>query len=210
MADTSFRQKLFNRILAANNKTSLPADLESAFHELIAADKGKDAGLAPIKDLLATFSHNATVSGAEVVQVQALDELPALLAARIPADQSLALSPQAELNTLNWHSTLSDARTAQWGLACAELAIAETGTLCLSSHSVPSALLYLVEFLVVVIERTQIVARQEGAWRSAGISSGHRPRAMHLITGPSRTADVEQTLQVGAHGPRELLIVVLE
>nr|WP_237457483.1 LUD domain-containing protein [Pseudomaricurvus sp. HS19] len=163
-----------------------------------------------MKDLLASFTRNATLSGAEILPVQALEELPALLASRIPAGNSLALSPQAELNSLTWQTPVSDERSAQWGIACAELAIAETGTLCLSSRSVPSALLYLVEFLVVVIEPAQIVARQEGAWRSAGISSGHRPRAMHLITGPSRTADVEQTLQVGAHGPRELLIVVLD
>ena len=36
------------------------------------------------------------------------------------------------------------------------------------------------------------------------------PRAIHLITGPSRTADVEQTIQLGAHGPRQVDCVILD
>jgi len=36
------------------------------------------------------------------------------------------------------------------------------------------------------------------------------PRAVNFITGPSRTADVEQTIQLGAHGPRRLHVILLE
>ena len=36
------------------------------------------------------------------------------------------------------------------------------------------------------------------------------PRSVNLITGPSRTADIEQTLMMGAHGPRQQMIVIVE
>ena len=36
------------------------------------------------------------------------------------------------------------------------------------------------------------------------------PRAVNFVTGPSRTADIEQTIQLGAHGPRRLHIVLIE
>jgi L-lactate dehydrogenase complex protein LldG len=38
---------------------------------------------------------------------------------------------------------------------------------------------------------------------------GEMPRALNLITGPSRSGDIEQTIILGAHGPRALHIVVV-
>ena len=35
------------------------------------------------------------------------------------------------------------------------------------------------------------------------------PRAINIVSGPSRTADVEQTIQLGAHGPRRLHVLLL-
>jgi len=60
----------------------------------------------------------------------------------------------------------------------------------------------------MVGEEAHLNRALEQAWQALGIASGSGARAVHLITGPSRTADVEQTLQVGAHGPRELLVVM--
>jgi len=36
------------------------------------------------------------------------------------------------------------------------------------------------------------------------------PRSINLITGPSRSGDIEQTLQLGAHGPKRLLVVIVD
>ena len=89
-------------------------------------------------------------------------------------------------------------------------AIAETGTLALlSGPSSPTTLRFLPDDHIVVIESQQIVAHVEDVWDLMREEYDGPPRTMNLITGPSRTADVEQTIQLGAHGPRRLHVVIL-
>jgi L-lactate dehydrogenase complex protein LldG len=75
----------------------------------------------------------------------------------------------------------------------------------------PFLLNLLPENLVVVLPASRIVPLIEDAlthWRS---STSNVRRTFTFMTGPSRTGDIEQTLEIGAHGPkRELIIVVLE
>jgi L-lactate dehydrogenase complex protein LldG len=58
-----------------------------------------------------------------------------------------------------------------------------------------------------VLERAALVAHLEDVWEKVRAVGG-MPRALNIISGPSRTADVEQTIQLGAHGPRRVLIVI--
>lgn len=95
----------------------------------------------------------------------------------------------------------------QCTLVRADAAIAETGTLCLHSARVASRSLFLCDELVVLLDRRDIVRYQEDYWRTC---RDPLPRATHLITGPSRTADVEQTIQIGAHGPGTLTVIVTD
>jgi L-lactate dehydrogenase complex protein LldG len=59
----------------------------------------------------------------------------------------------------------------------------------------------------VLIENSKIVPRFEDV--IAGIALASIPATINLITGPSRTADIEQTIEMGAHGPREIHILIL-
>ncbi len=86
--------------------------------------------------------------------------------------------------------------------------VAETGSLVRCSGADPVRRHFLAEAHVVVLAAGQIVARIEDLW--ARLARGPWPRAVNLITGPSRTADIEQRLQLGAHGPRQLHIVLVE
>jgi len=90
-------------------------------------------------------------------------------------------------------------------------AVAETGTLVLcSGPAVPSSQNFLPDDHVIVIDGRRIVRHMEDAWamlRDSGATSG---RAVNLITGPSKTGDIEQTIQYGAHGPRRLHVLIVE
>jgi L-lactate dehydrogenase complex protein LldG len=92
-------------------------------------------------------------------------------------------------------------------------AIAETGTLMLISGArTPTTLNFLPETHIVVVRRDQVVATYENGWdrlRTAAKTNA-MPRAVNFITGPSRTADIEQHIELGAHGPRRLHIVLVE
>lgn len=92
-------------------------------------------------------------------------------------------------------------------------AVAESGTLALvSGPDNPTTLNFLPDTHVVVVAAQDIAGDYEtvldNVRRSAG--KGHMPRTVNFVTGPSRSADIEQTLILGAHGPRRLHIIVVK
>ncbi len=96
------------------------------------------------------------------------------------------------------------------GITGAFLGIAETGTLMLlSGPTTPATVSLLPETHVAVIENGRIVATLEQAWDRLRAARATMPRAVNFISGPSRTADIEQTVTLGAHGPYRVLIVVV-
>jgi len=100
------------------------------------------------------------------------------------------------------------------GLTTADYAIAETGTIVLSSDE-PNALLVslLPPVHVAVLRSSQIMASLDGVISKLGrerINLAEPSRSITLITGPSRTSDVELVLSIGVHGPKELHIIILD
>ncbi len=88
-------------------------------------------------------------------------------------------------------------------------AIAESGSVVLlSSPDSPTSLNYLPDVHFVIVEVSQLVSHIEDAWTKLRQLNAV-PRAVNVITGPSKTADVEQTLQIGAHGPRQLRVILI-
>ena len=89
---------------------------------------------------------------------------------------------------------------------------AESGTLMMvSGPDNPTTLNFLPDTHIVVVDADDIAGDYETLWtrlRSA-FGEGVMPRTVNLITGPSRSADIEQTLILGAHGPRRLHVVVV-
>ena len=60
---------------------------------------------------------------------------------------------------------------------------------------------------------TRVVGAYEDAWdmlRAAEPGPFAMPRNVMLVTGPSRSADIEQTLELGAHGPRRLHVLLID
>lgn len=97
-------------------------------------------------------------------------------------------------------------------LSRAAVAAAETGTLFLLSGAAnPSTLNFLPELHIVAIKADDIVGAYEQAWARLRqlYGPGQMPRTVNMISGPSRTADIEQTIVMGAHGPRALVVCVI-
>jgi L-lactate dehydrogenase complex protein LldG len=88
--------------------------------------------------------------------------------------------------------------------------VAETGTLVLlSSPDSPTTLNFLPPIHVVLLNIKNIVAHYEDALDLIQ-SSGKSPRTINFISGPSRTSDIEQTAQFGAHGPKQLYVLLFQ
>jgi L-lactate dehydrogenase complex protein LldG len=89
--------------------------------------------------------------------------------------------------------------------------IAETGTLMLPSGPArPTSNNLLPDIAMVLIEASRIVASYEDAFDLLRTELGAMPRNVMLVTGPSRSADIEQTLELGAHGPRRLHVLIID
>ncbi len=89
-------------------------------------------------------------------------------------------------------------------------AVAETGSVVLCSSSfMPATLSFLPACNLVVVSAARILRYQEDVWAKLRCEGKDMPRGVHLITGPSRTADVEQTLQIGAHGPGRVHVFIV-
>jgi L-lactate dehydrogenase complex protein LldG len=140
-----------------------------------------------------------------------------LAAHNLPSE--LVMAPHPELRALPWdaHPLLrlregraeaGDAVSLQQGFA----GIAETGTLMLpSGPERPATLNLLPETEIVLLRASRVVGAYEEAWdRLRAEANGMMPRAVMFVTGPSRSADIESVLELGAHGPRRLHVVLVD
>jgi L-lactate dehydrogenase complex protein LldG len=171
---------------------------------------------------LATFRTMAEFAQATIVEVEGTSEVPQAIAeflrdlnlpptVRCGADPRLAALPwdKTTLEVSTGPSEGTDLNAVSHALA----GVAETGTLALVSGSDnPTTLNFLPDNHIVVLDAKDITADYETMWTKvrAAFGKGEMPRTVNWITGPSRSADIEQTLLLGAHGPRRLHIVVVK
>ena len=90
--------------------------------------------------------------------------------------------------------------------------MAETGTLILVSGAEnPTTLNFLPDNHIVVVNAKDIAGDYETVWQNLrrAYGKGQMPRTVNMVTGPSRSGDIEQTILLGAHGPRSLHIIVV-
>jgi L-lactate dehydrogenase complex protein LldG len=171
---------------------------------------------------LALFTEMLAAQGADVRQVPTRKEAVAAIASYLGIcnlPPRIRMGRDAKLAALPWRDawdierSIGPARPSdQAALSRAAVAAAETGTLFLMSGPAnPTTLNFLPEAHTVLIEAADIVGSYEEAWdRLRTIcGKGTLPRTVNLISGPSRTADIEQTIVRGAHGPRRLLVLIL-
>jgi L-lactate dehydrogenase complex protein LldG len=171
---------------------------------------------------VALFEAMAREQAATVVRVARHDAVPAAVADYLKASNlppRVRLAPDPDLTALAWDAQplleIASGRAAAAdpvSLTGAFAGIAETGTLMLrSGPRHPTTLNFLPEAHIVVLRATDVVGPYEDAWDRlrAAEGAGGMPRTVNFITGPSRTADIEQTIQLGAHGPRRLHIILV-
>jgi len=163
------------------------------------------------------FRARATLLSSTVDEAGTWDDVPAAVA-RYLREQKLGSDAVAwpDLPGLDWSAAgLSVAtRRAEGtdlvGITGCFCAIAETGTLLtLSGPGTPPSTSLLPETHIALVPCARIVKTMEDAWALLRAERPHMPRAVNFISGPSRTADIEQTLVLGAHGPYRVHVVLV-
>ncbi|MDN5870786.1 MAG: lactate utilization protein [Nitrococcus sp.] len=151
-------------------------------------------------------------------RIETADQIPAAAADFLQGQSAvrLRLSGQPALQNLRWPADWEvkvdpqDAEAWPAAIAVAALGVAETGSVVMtSSPECPAAGHFLPDDHLIVLQARHIVDYLEEVWERLQAPGQSMPRAVNLITGPSRTADVEQTMQLGAHGPRRVHLLLL-
>jgi L-lactate dehydrogenase complex protein LldG len=217
-------------ILGDLTRTLSQGDDDAARRKAVKARlKGHKPNLVPERgrrDLpgrLALFREQAEAVSASVVEVAGAKDIPKAIAAWL-RDQNLPSrvrhGADATLTGLPWKSAgtleVVQGRAEPEDVVSVSRAfgaVAETGTLILASGADnPTSLNFLPENHIVVVAADTVEGAYEDIWAQLRetYGEGRMPRAVNMISGPSRTADVEQTIQLGAHGPRRLHIIVVK
>jgi L-lactate dehydrogenase complex protein LldG len=168
-------------------------------------------------DAVGQFAARARSTAADVHEIAHVDDAPEAIwsiLVKKNAARSVHIPEVSEANTLPWQRApgLNVMRDRPSGsdsaVSFANYGIAETGTLVFcSGERSPSSWHYLPGLEFVVMRRALILPRMENVIDTLA-QGGAIPATVNLVTGPSRTADIEQTIERGAHGPRELCILI--
>jgi L-lactate dehydrogenase complex protein LldG len=166
------------------------------------------------RDMESTVERIADRTAIPTAVARYLDELQ--LPPALAAQKSHAGVCWPEFAALDWtraglaieaRPTTGDDRLGITGAFCA---IAETGTMViLTGADAPTATALLPDTHVAVVSAERIVDGMEDAFALIRRERGGLPRAVNLISGPSRTGDIEQTIVLGAHGPFRVHILVI-
>ncbi|HUN50560.1 MAG TPA: lactate utilization protein [Candidatus Sulfotelmatobacter sp.] len=159
-------------------------------------------------------------------RVKSLPEVPGAVAdylARHNLPPRLRLSPDPALDQIPWNERplleIGRGRADPADLVSVTpcfAGIAETGTLMLASGAErPATLNFLPDNHIVVLKTKDVIGTYEEGFARLRQASGQpdadfMPRTVNFVTGPSRTADIELTLIMGAHGPRRLHVVLVD
>jgi L-lactate dehydrogenase complex protein LldG len=210
------RENILARIRARQGKTAAPSgeDLDAVRSHLRSRPQHPRPGFE--WELPARFRERAAGLSSTVEEIDALASAPAAIA-RYLKSKALPLTATCwpEFAALDWRSAgieiaARPARDADGvGITSAFCAIAETGTLMtVTGPQTPATTSLLPETHIAVVPVARIVRGMEEAWQLLREELGKLPRAVSFISGPSRTADIEQTVTLGAHGPYRVHIVL--
>lgn len=179
--------------------------------------------IGPEKDVVAVFAaraaaagmvvHRTTANEVNALTIRLLDER---LARRIavadgPLLTGLAVELVARLELVAWKESngVDALYSADAGITDVRAAIAETGSLvCMSGSGHGRGLSLVPPIHVALVRASDVIPDLVDLWRETGGET--LPSSIVLITGPSKTADIEGILITGVHGPREVHILLIE
>lgn len=171
-------------------------------------------------ELFCTMAEKVQATTTRVKGADAVPEAVADYLRERNLPSSIRMGEDERLMKLNWEKTPNLERLAgpsdgrdMAGVSHAFGGVAESGTLMMvSGPENPTTVNFLPDHHIVVIDSKDIAGDYESVWSRLRetYGKGTMPRTVNMITGPSRSADIEQTLLLGAHGPRSLHIIVVD
>jgi len=213
----SAKENILQRIRAANGRTGAlgAGEREVALSRLRAHPRG------PLPDmsweLLPRFRERCIAMMSSVAEVASLAQVPQAVAKYLTGNKlPLRGVCWTQFADLDWagaglqiaaRPANGDDKVGITGTYCA---LAENGTLMLLSgqdnHATTSL---LPDNHIAIVPASRIVRAMEDGWDLLRREYGSPPRQVNFVSGPSRTADIEMTLVMGAHGPFRVHVIIV-
>lgn len=182
-----------------------------------------DRGAGTLGQRIDTFTKMAGKCDATVAHLADVKEVPKAVKAYLKsANQPMKVraAPTPWLQKIPWKKvkglTVNFGKAENddhVGLIAAWCGFAESGTaMALSGPESPTTLNFLPDTHIILLKTEDLLGSYEEGWsrlRSESNEENFMPRTVNLITGPSRTADIEQTLLLGVHGPRRVHVLLI-
>jgi len=162
------------------------------------------------------FQKQLEALGGQVTRVSQLQQVVPIVLEVLKEHQSntVLMSDLPLCQQLKWPKQINvECRKAEdkdkVSLSEAYAGIAETGSIVMhSSAQTPTTHNFLVDDHIVLLSVSRMYAHLEALWEE--FDKKNMPRTVNVLTGPSRTGDVEQTIQIGAHGPLRFHVILVE
>ena len=192
--------------LASGRRSPIPAPAD-----YVAPSAGKDLLCMFVRGLEKVMATNELISDAS----QLVESVEAYLQQHKAGRELVVTDAIRQAGLLeNCSLQLLDAPTRgneTSAITMAYAGIAETGSLVmLSGADTPVTTNFLPDNFVCVLKVGDVLNDMESLWARMASEKRIMPRSVNLVTGPSRTADVEQIIQMGAHGPRRVHVMLLD
>ncbi len=161
-------------------------------------------------DILDTFKKNVELVGGNLTEVSKIDNVDAVIKGLYPKAQRIVSQiPSSNLGTISITKETESHSLENIDLAIikGEFGIAENGAVWISENQFPIRVLpFVTNDLVIVLSKKELCFHMHGAYKRIA----NRERSFGLfISGPSKTADIEQCLVIGAQGAMSLTILLI-
>jgi len=205
-------------VAIANSRQAILDRLKSIPIEQPPAPAIDPQRLVRYDDPLAKFTEVLSFVGGQVHVVERPQQVAEILgqfAAFREAQQVASCVPEILAGNIDLNQVADPHLLAylDWAIIPGRFAVAENGAIWVRpSGPIERTMLFLTQHLVIVVPRTELIEHMHEAYRRLGQdgfgTSG--PEFGIFISGPSKTADIEQSLVIGAHGCRTLQVFLLE
>ncbi|MFT7245405.1 MAG: L-lactate dehydrogenase complex protein LldG [Candidatus Azotimanducaceae bacterium] len=205
---TAIRQRL--GVVAEDQTRQQTIDSRMALH---AMNTRPAIGVLDGAARLDQFIYSAERKGASVSRVNNIASATEVILDILPAGSRLSLTPAATATGIKLPTELVDVwnpkTSLENSLSTCFCGIAESGSLVVRSDAGNSLTQnFLTDRHFVLLPEFDILDSMESVWARVR-EQGGMPRDLTLVSGPSSTGDIEMRMETGAHGPRELHILIL-
>jgi L-lactate dehydrogenase complex protein LldG len=215
----SARENILRRIRQANGREASTTEKERNAAILVGL-RDRRRGPLPTMDWepVQRFKERCIAMNSTVGQAQSLAEVPHAIASYLKGNNlPTAGACWPEFAGLDWANAglAIEARPSngddKLGITGTYCALAENGTLMLlSGENAHATTSLLPENHVAIVPVSRVVRTMEDGWDLLRTEHGNLPRQVNFVSGPSRTADIEMTLVLGAHGPFRVHVILVD